>query len=280
MNFQDVKKAIFQKKEQKKILIAAHRGTCGGYIVQNTIPAYENALKHGADILEVDVIMSHDGHFYTFHNGMEKVVLGTEHDIRTMSAAEIEALTCYNGDGNRISQKVEKLDHVLEQFKGRCLINIDRSWFYWEQSVQALLRHNMPDQLILKSHVDPKLLNFLQNEKVELMYMPIVSTVDQLETVLNFQLHLIAVEIIFKDLNSPLIQPKTIQALKSKDILTWVNPITLDDDHVFSGYLDDLRAITVSEEENWGRLIEMGFDILQTDWPLLLRKFVDGQLYN
>ena len=69
MNFVDIKQNILQKKEKKKILIAAHRGTCGGNIVRNTIPAYENALKHGADIIEVDVIMSTDGDFYTFHNG-------------------------------------------------------------------------------------------------------------------------------------------------------------------------------------------------------------------
>ncbi len=64
---------------------------------------------------------------------------------------------------------------------------------------------------------------------------------------------------------------------QSKRILTWVNAITLNDQLVFSGLLDDLRAITVSEEETWGRLIDMGFDILQTDWPLLLRQFVNAR---
>ena len=38
------------------VMIAAHRGTSGANIIQNTIGAYENALLHGADILEMDVI--------------------------------------------------------------------------------------------------------------------------------------------------------------------------------------------------------------------------------
>lgn len=42
-------------KEKKKVLIAAHRGTCGGNIIQNTALAYECALAHGADMIEIDV---------------------------------------------------------------------------------------------------------------------------------------------------------------------------------------------------------------------------------
>ena len=37
-----------------RVLIAAHRGTSGANIIQNTIGAYENALLHGADIVELD----------------------------------------------------------------------------------------------------------------------------------------------------------------------------------------------------------------------------------
>ena len=160
--------------------------------------------------------MSTDGQFYTFYNGMEPAVLGIEQDIRTLSSAEIEALSCFNSNGRRINQKVEKLDHILEHLKMRCLINIDRSWFYWEPVIHALQRHNMPDQLIIKSHVEPHLLSILQNERIELMYMPIISTLEQLETILHYSLHLLAVEMILKDLDSPLITAETMQFLHSK----------------------------------------------------------------
>ena len=66
-----------------------------------------------------------------------------------------------------------------------------------------------------------------------------------------------------------------MRSYHAKKLLTWVNTITLDDDHVLSGMLDDFRAITVSEQDTWGRLIDMGFDILHTDWPMLLRGFVE-----
>ena len=143
--------------------------------------AFENALKHGCDIIEVDAVMSTDGDFFAFHNGKEKVILGVDKDIRTMSTKEIASHWCFNSSGTQINQKVDKLDDILEQFKGRCLINFDRSWFYWEEIIECIERHHMPDQIILKSDADHQLLKALQAHQVEFMYMPIISTPAQIE---------------------------------------------------------------------------------------------------
>ena len=275
MSFPETRDEIIRRKEKNKILIAAHQGTSGGYIVPNTIPAFENALKQGCDIIEVDAVMSTDGDFFAFHNGKEKVILGVDQDIRTMSSYEIASFRCLNSSGTQINQKIDRLDDILEQLKGRCLINIDRSWFYWEETIRCIERHHMPDQIILKSPVEHELLEVLQSHEVEFMYMPIISTPSQIEEVLKYKLNLIGLELIFTDLASPLIQEESMRSYHAKKLLTWVNTITLDDDLVLSALLDDFRAITVSEQETWGRLIDMGFDILQTDWPMLLRKFVD-----
>ena len=47
--------------EKNRVLIAAHRGTCGGNVVQNTSLSYQNALLHGADMIEIDAAMTTDG---------------------------------------------------------------------------------------------------------------------------------------------------------------------------------------------------------------------------
>ena len=279
MSFPEIRDEIFRRKEKNKILIAAHQGTSGGYIVPNTIPAFENALKHGCDIIEVDAAMSTDGDFFAFHNGKEKVILGVDQDIRTMTSCEIASFRCFNSSGTQINQKIDRLDDILEQFKGKCLINIDRSWFYWTEIIHCIERHHMPDQIILKSPVNSQLLEALQAHQVEFMYMPIISTPAQIEEALKYKLNLIGLELIFTDLDSPLIQEESMQSYHSKKLLTWVNTITLDDDQVLAAFLDDFRAITVSEHDTWGRLIDMGFDILQTDWPMLLRKFVEERVF-
>ncbi len=45
------------------MLIAVHRGTWGGNVIQNTVQAYRIALDMGGDIFECDAALSADGVF-------------------------------------------------------------------------------------------------------------------------------------------------------------------------------------------------------------------------
>lgn len=262
------------KVAQKGILIAAHRGTCGGNIIQNTTLAYENALHHSADMIEIDVIMSTDGDFFAFHSGQEKLVFVINQDISKMTTREIQELYCYNALGEKTQQKLERLEQVLAHFKNRCLINIDRSWFYWKEIIQFLNKQGMQDQIVLKSEPNDDLLKQLEEYGPNIMYMPIVKDEEAWDRANQYQLNLVAAELIFQTLDSPLIKPAFIEKLHQSGILTWANAITLNDDIVLSARLDDNHAISDGYEKNWGKLIEMGFDIIQTDWPALLNQYL------
>ena len=65
-------KELRDAAHRKKVLVAAHRGTCGGSVVQNTVLSYQNALLHGADMIEVDVSMTIDGVFLRFITGKSR----------------------------------------------------------------------------------------------------------------------------------------------------------------------------------------------------------------
>lgn len=68
--------------------------------------------------------------------------------------------------------------------------------------------------------------------------------------------------------------------LRDRNIAPWVNAITLDDDTTLSGRLDDNHAISEGFQENWGRLIEIGFEIIQTDWPAILKGYINDRHKN
>ena len=265
---------LWRHRQEKGILTAAHRGTCGGNVIQNTCLAYETAILHGADMIEVDVILSTDGYFYAYHDGQERLVLNIDKDPRKMTSSEIGQYPCYNQVGLVTDQYLEQLDLILERFKGRCFINIDRTWFFWEEIITYLNKSDLLDQIILKSPVEPKLLEMLQELGPTIMYMPIVKTIEDWEVVKAYDINLVAAELIFETLDSPLIKPEFIEALKEDNILTWVNAITLDDTIVLSALLDDNNAIANGYDETWGKLVELGFDIIQTDWPGLLTGFL------
>ena len=112
-------------------------------------------------MIEVDASMTTDKVFYAFHNGEEPLELGIDRDIRTMSSEEVEKLFTLNSLRQVCGQKLEHLEDVLEHFRGKCLINIDRSWFYWKEIIALLDRMDMKDQILLKSGVEEELLKEL-----------------------------------------------------------------------------------------------------------------------
>lgn len=257
-----------------KVLIAAHRGTCGGNVVQNTSRAYKNALLHGADMIEIDASMTVDGVFYAFHNGEEKLALGTDRDIREMTSKEADSFFMLNSIQHKSAQKPERLTDVLERFRGKCLINIDRSWFYWREIISLLEQMDMKDQILLKSGVEEELLKELEESGTDMMYMPIMKETSEWELLEKYHINVAAAELIFADLKSGFLTEEFMGKLHSAGIAPWVNSITLDDETVLSGLLDDDHAISDGFDETWGRLIEMGFEIIQTDWPALLKGYI------
>ena len=135
------------------------------------------------------------------------------------------------------------------------------------------------DQILLKSGADEEYLRQLAGSGSGLMYMPIVRTMEEWEKVKEYDINVCAAELIFDTADHPFARPEFLKSLREQGIAPWVNAITLNDTDILSGGLDDNHAIADGFDENWGRLMDMGFQILQTDWPALLRGYIDRK-YN
>ena len=93
--------------------IWAHRGACA-YAPENTMPAFELALKYGADGIELDVQRTADGQIVVIHdetinrtsNGFGKVV---DHTLEELRACDFN-----NGFAGRRNVKIPTLREVLE----------------------------------------------------------------------------------------------------------------------------------------------------------------------
>lgn len=267
---------LLTELDNKKVLVAAHRGTCGGNIVQNTVASCKNALLHDADIIELDAAMSTDGDFFAFHDGVEPVALGVQHNIRTMSTQEVESLPLLNSLGKKCHASTSRLADVLAYLKGRCLINIDRSWFYWPAIFSELQRLDMDDQIIVKSPPKAEYLHALQEHAPHMMYMPICTSVADVEATMAANVNTVAAELIFEGEKDDLVSDATLARLRERGWVLWGNAITLDDDTTLSARRDDDNAILHDPDEAWGWLVRKGFTIIQTDWPMLLRKYLRG----
>lgn len=272
-----MRNGLLHETAKKGILITAHRGSCGGNLSQNNILTMKAALLQGADILELDVIMSKDKKFYVFHDNQEKHVLHLDDDIRNLSSKQIDELVLYNWLDYPSGIKVSKLEEVLDAYPDT-FINIDRSWYCWDEILEFLSKRNT-DHILLKCHAQEELLEKLQEKGKNIPFMPIVFDKKGLDLCLQYDINMVAVEILFNTLDSELISDEMFRFYKEKGLLTFVNCETISclEKHNVSAGLDDNNAIIKGFDETWGRLADMGFDIIQTDWVSLLKNYLNSR---
>ncbi|MEH0147692.1 glycerophosphodiester phosphodiesterase family protein [Corynebacterium sp. Q4381] len=259
----------------KRPLIAVHRGQNAGSIVENTARAVRAAIVSGADIVEIDVIESTDGDFFTFHNGFEGVYFGLDRDIRTLSTKELERLQF----DLYVSAKAEKyglerLETIVCGFPDT-LLNIDRSWEYWDHLLPFLDDLGCVDRVLFKSPVAQEWLQKLADHPVKYPYMPIVKSKDEVELVLNCaDVNTIAVEILAASEDEELASQEFVQEMHDLNLLVQTNALNLPNRvPLFLGWDDEISVLD-EPEKGWGRLVDHGADIIQTDWPMLLDRFL------
>ena len=266
-------------------LIVAHRGVAAGNIPCNTMPAYEIALKQGVDMIETDLSMTADGELVIFHPKMEPHHLGFSGSIETMPWKEVQKLRYVNYDDVPTQFGLVHFDELLETFKNRCYINIDKFWGHPKEIYEAIKRHGMIDQVLVKSELKnaEQVLSVLEDLAPELPFMPVVREEHPMhEALMKRNINYVGVEVLFKKEDSALAQPAFIEQMRKDGKLTWVNSIIYNTARQLSGEHSDDTAFTESMEYGWGWLADRDFDLIQTDWPMMLIQFLKetGRYYR
>lgn len=260
-------KTLIEQRNEKGVLVAAHRGVSSGNIPCNTIAAFDIALKEGADILEMDIFKSLDDMLFVFHTGKEQGHLNRHIDLEAMTSTEIKKLKLVNADLSETFLGLNTLDEVFEHYKGKCMLNLDRCVHILDYVVKAIERHNMKDQILLKSDPSIQSLKMVETYAPTYMYMPIFMEEDhayaQIETM---NINCVGVELVFKSEASPIIQNSYIESMKKRKKLLWVNSLVYASKvKLAAGHNDDISMMG-HPDKGWGWLLEKGFDIIQTDW--------------
>ena len=275
--YSEINELLNRAFEKNRVLIAVHRGVWGGNVIGNTIPAFQMARDTGADMFELDVSISTDGILYTYHDGSEKHLLHIDDNIETLSSSEINKLTFYNTIGEPSGVHIDPLESVIAFFKNGELYNVDRAWDKFPQTIALLSKYPWAiKQALLKSHVKEKTLEYLDECPHKFMYMPIVHTMKDVEKVLSFSgINLVGMELIARKPEDDLFRDEAIRYIHSKGLFVWVNAITLSclPEHILYAGLDDNTALFRDKDSVWGKLMQKGIDIIQTDWPIQLKKY-------
>lgn len=274
-----------RKLEEKKHLIAVHRGSWAGNIIQSTIPAYACAFKMGADMVEGDVNRTTDGKLFVFHDGYEQEIFGTEKSIKQMTSEEAEAFRPYNTARGQNKAPINRLSDILDWLPEGKMMNIDRAWDIFPYLLEELDRHPKAlRQVLLKSDVRgefhgvpvQKALEALAQHPVKYLYMPICHSMEDVETALSLRdINVVGCELIAKRETDELYRDEAVAYLHQRRLFAWANAIQLGNYERLPlfGPLDDDVSLTRNPELGWGELFRKGIDVIQTDWPAILYDF-------
>lgn len=260
-----------------KTMVAAHRGAAGANVPCNTVNSFEAALFHGADMIELDISRSADGTLYVFHPGMEPVFLKSAKYIKEMTSAEVDAMYLMNQDGVPTQYKVSRFDEILERFKGRCYINIDKFWMWPTEIAQKVRDHGMQDQVLIKNSPSEEAFRCVEEVAGDLPYMLIVNERDDYSEMLKRRkMRYVGVEALFASDDAPICSDEYIARMHDMGLLLWSNAIIYNYKAVLAaGHSDDISA-SGNPDAGWGWLAKKGFDIIQTDWIMPCVKYLES----
>jgi len=117
---------------------------------ENTIPAFEEAIRDGADFIEVDVRTTSDGKLVLSHDGKVDRRTNGRGEVSKMTFAEIRALDAGIKSGPQFAgTKVPTFDEALDLARGKIGIYVDVKQASAKDLVEHIGRHDMNEHVVI-----------------------------------------------------------------------------------------------------------------------------------
>jgi glycerophosphoryl diester phosphodiesterase len=246
--------------------VIAHRGGAGEWPGE-TIYAFKEAVKMGADVLEMDIRYTSDGEPVLMHNSKVLETTGSpDKRIKDSTLAQIKQLDAaywWKKAGKVFPPKanlgVPKLEDVLRDFRGTRM-NIEIKPFLLPllliQKFGGLIRDSgMTEKVLVASGCHRNLVLFRR----EFPEVATSASVPELST--------------FRALKSVGYRPNcdALQLSSKAGPLNFINRDYVDKAHSLGL---KVHGWTVNKPEEMGRLISLGVDGIITDYPIALLEFL------
>lgn len=254
------------------VLVIAHRG-CWTETSENSLDAIAACRRLGVAMVELDVRRTRDGHLVLMHDPTVDRTTDGQGAVADLTLAQVQALRLRAGAGGTNAaltlRRPPTLEEAMEAARGGVLVNIDAKADVFED-VQILLdRMDLADHVLMKTGNAPSGSDAFPELFRKALFMPIIdeSQGELMRAAAVFEpLSPVAVEVLFRD---EAYFAHSARALHAVGRRAWVN--TLSPNHS-AGHLD-VDAVA-APEAHWGRLIDLGASMIQTDAPQALSTYL------
>lgn len=274
---------IEQIKDPKSdyVVVIAHRSDWRHY-PENSLAAMEGAIAMGVDMVEIDVQRTSDGVLVCCHdNSVDRTTTG-KGKVRELTADYISTLNLKR-NGAVTEHTMPTLAEALDLCKDRVLINIDKGYNYYDQILQMLIERDMVEQVLIKSSNNAAVIaEKFAPYSCNMLYMPVINYTAKgwgkhaqiFESYISSQLPVVAYEICWDgELKG---ERKIFNRVLKRGARLWVNTLW---DSICGGKrhgFEDDRALNGNEGKIYGKLLDLGVTMIQTDRPQLLLDYLDS----
>ncbi len=233
--------------QTRGVVAIAHRGEHLAH-PENTIPAFEEAIRVGADFIEVDVRTSADGKLVLSHDATVDRCTNGKGRVAEMTFEQLEAL---DAGGARIPS----FDQVLDLARGKIGIYVDVKNASAPDLVSHIYGHGMTDYVVI--YCGANLCKQIVDLNPKLKVMPESASVEHARMLID------------------LLHPKVI-AFDAKDFAPPIIAIVKKAHAEI--YVD--RMGKTDAPEGWQSAIDAGADGIQTDRPAPLVEYLRAKGYK
>ena len=267
--------AEIHNPQSKNVLVISHRGDWRNY-PENSIPAIESVIKMGCDMVEIDVALTADSVMVLMHDRTIDRCTTGRGKVSEMTYDELQKYFMKTAHGVRSSLdlKVPTLREALEVCKDRITVNIDKGYDYYDLVLALTEELGVSNQVLIKggkplADIEAKLAEHENN----LLYMPIVSPANanskrMFDEYIAAEKPQLAYEVCWGEM-TPAVEECMKQVVADGSKL-WVNTLW----NSLCGGLSDDVAYETSAEEVYGKILEMGTTMIQTDRPEFLIEYL------
>ena len=269
--------AEIHNPSSRKVLVASHRGDWRNY-PENSIPAIESVIRMGVDIMELDLKLTKDSVLVLCHDHtIDRTTSGKGRvrDITYDSIRRCKLRRAHNVVTDDL--RMPTLREALEVCKDRIVVNIDQGYEYYDLALAVTEELGVTDQVLIKGKrpaevVAAKFAAYPHN----MMYMPVIDILkpqgrELFEEYRKSEKQPLAYEVCW-DEYTPEVEACMKRIVDGGSKL-WVNSLWPS----LCGGLNDDRAFRGETEEVYGRLLDMGATIIQTDRPELLIRYLESK---
>ncbi len=151
--------------QTRQVVAISHRGEHLHH-PENTMPAFQEAIRLGADYIEVDVRTTADGKLILSHDATVNRCTNGQGEVSKMTFDELRALDAGIKSGPEFAgTRMPSFDEVLDVARGKIGIYVDVKQVSAQDLVTHIREHGMSDHVVIYSgrisrdiqQIDPKL---------------------------------------------------------------------------------------------------------------------------